>query len=565
MVKVKPYEKISKKDEVGVLKLYETLVSKDCTRPIDVELIVTEGFPAFESTIGKKDFDRVKKYFGIGVKKPSKNIKEYDLRTLIGKLRTVENAMYYLSGYKKMLDDVASKLEGAPEDWTSLEKAKFVRMYMVIFVGYYYFAEDYVLNPFKKEYKEMVIDYSKALKNNQKSFGPEELFELYEHRIKPCPKENMVYESMIYTLSTIDNRTFKEVMHFAELKFDSNTGFKSVNSTIPNQTFNSVRAIKMKVFKEPGIFPLEAFFFKDMMHKQRLESLYSIYKLLKVIPLEEFEKMDMPYIILEGSKAVPKEHYGYRISGDLIISGEDEANRFIHLLDSICFKRYKLKSIDDNDTTEYDVSIYMAAINLLLVEEYIGYSTVKEDIEMARKVVEADKTHALEDYRDKKISVDDVKKRIGIDSHFESEVLGIKKKLTSDEIVTGFAAELGYVDSMERVDKGVIQNVLVPGNESKLKELSGGSTTRARFEKALDLDSESAEMFFDLSKVYISAIETKLLELKKRMVSEKMMQKHKSLIKLYCYLIENEIPCGSKYKVPKRNKGLKPTNLKKFI
>ena len=48
--KVVSFDGISVKDEAGVVRLYNTLVS-DLSKDIDIKLIVEEGFPAFKQTI----------------------------------------------------------------------------------------------------------------------------------------------------------------------------------------------------------------------------------------------------------------------------------------------------------------------------------------------------------------------------------------------------------------------------------------------------------------------------------------------------------------------------------
>ena len=77
--------------------------------------------------------------------------------------------------------------------------------------------------------------------------------------------------------------------------------------------------------------------------------------------------------------------------------------------------------------------------------------------------------------------------------------------------------------------------------------------------------SDFAEMYFNLSKVDVTAIEAQLQELKRVMAKKNELKRFALLINLYCYLIEEQVPCGPKNKAPKRNKGLKPTNLKAQI
>ena len=88
-------EGISKSDCDAVVKLYDALVHGDKRRTVNVTLIVDEAFPRFEETIGQANFQKIKKYFGIGCK-PSKmaKIQEKEINALLDQLRTIENAQY---------------------------------------------------------------------------------------------------------------------------------------------------------------------------------------------------------------------------------------------------------------------------------------------------------------------------------------------------------------------------------------------------------------------------------------------------------------------------------------
>ena len=94
-------DKLSKVDEERVLKLYDALVSSEGTQPGDLEMIVTEAFPKFEETIGEKEFAKVKKHFGIGEKSAAKK-PDVKINVLLEQLKTIENAQYYISGYKDL-------------------------------------------------------------------------------------------------------------------------------------------------------------------------------------------------------------------------------------------------------------------------------------------------------------------------------------------------------------------------------------------------------------------------------------------------------------------------------
>ena len=80
-----------------------------------------------------------------------------------------------------------------------------------------------------------------------------------------------------------------------------------------------------------------------------------------------------------------------------------------------------------------------------------------------------------------------------------------------------------------------------------------------------DNEEEFAEMYFNLKKVEIEKIESFLQDLKRAQTKSDKMRKYATLIKLYCYLVDEKVKCGPKNKVPKGNKGLKTSNLKSLI
>ena len=55
-------EGITSSDKAAVIKLYQQLVPGDKTRTINVDMIMNEGFQAFESTVGEASFRKIKKY-----------------------------------------------------------------------------------------------------------------------------------------------------------------------------------------------------------------------------------------------------------------------------------------------------------------------------------------------------------------------------------------------------------------------------------------------------------------------------------------------------------------------
>jgi len=229
---------VSKQDKEGIIALYEALVSRKELKSIDIEvvqqtfpefedidvhMILKEGFPRFEATIGEANFAKVKKYFGIGCK-PNKKMNSKEIDTLISNLRTIENAEYYISGYKEVVSKLASLLGGAEEyQYSDIVKAKIIRMYAIIFFGYVYFAEDFSL--FKTgEDVEAKIDYAKLDNNNSKGLYPEELFVLYLTKFAETPEKTFFYDVIWDEITKIkerDQNLYKEILKFAELGIEN--------------------------------------------------------------------------------------------------------------------------------------------------------------------------------------------------------------------------------------------------------------------------------------------------------------------------------------------------------
>ena len=181
--KIKCTAEISKADKEGIISLYEALVSRkeikkmrlDIIRKhfptfedIDIDMIREKAFPEFERTIGKENFKKVKQYFGIECKKKKNDAREVE--NLLSKLRSIENAQYYICGFSDLLTKCANLLD-TNKEYSVMIKAKIVRMYAVLFLCYIYFVEDIGYGGDR--------DKRKAEMNNKLGFYPEELFILY--------------------------------------------------------------------------------------------------------------------------------------------------------------------------------------------------------------------------------------------------------------------------------------------------------------------------------------------------------------------------------------------------
>lgn len=554
-------EEISKSDKEGVIRLYEALVPGDKTRTINVTMIVEEAFPIFEEMLGAANFQKIKKYFGIGCKpsKITKN-KEQEINNLLEQLRTVENAQYYIDGYKQVLELAAAKLHGAPDDMTMLEKAKFVRMYHTIFVGFFYFVQDFkrTFNPQHKCYY-LDVDFPKVFKNNPMLYRPEDFFLTSKIMIESFPDDSLIYDLVYFELASLDKKLQKEILHFAELRSTEEGKLVSVNVAPKYQTFSAIRAIKCKMHQEMGVYPMEMFAYKDKFDTFFFDDLYQLYKILRVIPLEKFETHTKKESFMEGSREVLKDRVYYRVSDGFDISGQAEINRIIRMVEYLAAKNYKMKT---SEGKECDMGLYMSAFNFLHSMKYVDVSiNPKREFELAEALIERDITGALLEYKERLIDEDEVKARLNINAGFEKEYFGIERLATPTEIAENFAVDNEYVDSNSQISSELIENVVIPGNEEQFIKYAKGEINAETLKARIGFEESFAEMYFDLSKVDVTAIENKLQDLKRGMAKKGEMKRWALLISLYCYLVEQQVPCGPKNKAPKRNKGLKPANL----
>lgn len=145
--------------------------------------------------------------------------------------------------------------------------------------------------------------------------------------------------------------------------------------------------------------------------------------------------------------------------------------------------------------------------------------------------------------------------------YFDTETIEVT--MSPKEIMANFAINNGYAEST--ISDLLIEKVILPGNEEIIKSFAKGEIDESDLKEKIGFEESFAEMYFDISKVDIAAIENQLQSLKRSIASKEEMKRWALLISLYCYLIEEQVPCGPKNKVPKRNKGLKPENLRAQI
>ena len=147
----------------------------------------------------------------------------------------------------------------------------------------------------------------------------------------------------------------------------------------------------------------------------------------------------------------------------------------------------------------------------------------------------------------------------------EAEVAEENAAKAPYDVIIKFALANGYLASEDAANRQLIENVVIWGNEEKIMKFAAGEIDEETFKKRIGFEDEFADMYFDLKEVDVSVIEAKLLDLKKSLAKSGVMQRSALTVRLYCYLVENEVKCGAKNKAAKRNKSLKPANLKSLI
>lgn len=563
---IRRYEALDKKQEEAILKFYDELAPNARDITVDIEMIVNKGFPVFQEALGNENWKKVQHYFGIGVKAPSKNIRHDEVSFLISKLRTIETAQYYLYGFTELLEKFAVKLSRTPEGMITLEKAKVVRMFMILFSTYFFFAEDFA-RPLGSE--ELKLNYLKAAEVNKLQITPEEMFYLYQASVKRYSDGSILYDAIIEWVKSFDKKIRKEFLEVAELKLTDGDILVSVNSKPSNNTFGYVRGIKTKMFPMVGYFPAELYVITDMWKTLEFGELYNIYKKLKQNEFSSFATHTRKNPYVRGIQFM-ENTYEFRVIGPNVeMSCEEEANRYVRFIEYLARNNFTMpielttEEKDEVIVEQVEIGKFFAFLRFARNAEYLTEdSSCNDEYSMYLTLLEQEpNSEIFGEYMRNEISDEEVKSRLGIDRKFEEEVLGIKHLETPLEAVKRFAEEKGMTDISEEL----AENVLILGNEQLWERYSQGELNADKLMDKLGFDQEIMEMYFYLSKIDIPVIEQKLQELKTRRVSPKEMKKNALTINLYCYIVEGQIACGPKNKAPKGNKRLKPDNLRKLI
>lgn len=572
---------ITSADKAGILRFYECLVPdwQHLNKPCNIEMFLS-AFPIFEQTIGEKDFAKVKKYFGIGVKK--NNVKhKFDskIEGLVKKLRTVQNAMFYISGYSNLIEKIAKKLDKAPDYMGDIEKAKIMRAYFYILVGGHFFSGEYQYVMVDESSPITVID-SLVKNNNHLLLTPEDLEIIYNRTFAKLTDKSWIYDSILYEINLLDKKTREDFLDFAELS-EVDGKFISVNRATKFQTFGEVRKIKKKAMKEPTFFPANVFADKKLINLFEFYGLYSIMKILSNVDFSDLPKESKIGFISEGSLVRKVEYNTYLLqyksfSYDLPVAGEVEKGRLFALINTLVKYEYQFPietKTDDSEekNIEYiNFGHYMAAYKYAFAKGYITIeSDLEYDFQVLSEIVELPgaKSHLIKLWYEEE-SISDFESNLEIDIETIDQMFWETKEsfLPVEEEVTAvinFAVASKCISDShnEIADATIMLDAYLPILKQDFLDYSKDNNLK-NLKKKIGFNEDFSKMYFNLRNVKVTQIEEKLLDLKRNPAN---IKHSKLLILLYVWLVDNQIPCGVKNKPIKRKKNLKPEILSNLV
>lgn len=402
----------------------------------DVTFFAEHGLEKLEETIGKNDFTKVKKAFGIGYKAPHKSVgKPGEINLLLARLRTIENSMYYIRGNNKIIEAFAEKLLGAPEGMDEITRAKLVIVYYRIFFSNEQFVEDFlnIQNPLNGEWK---IDYSEfqALKNNPKVIGPEEIAILNRNKVAYVEK-GVFYDAILFEIAKLGKSEQKEVLEFAELEYDRDKEmFRSVNKCMLSPTFGKIRALKKKISTPRSFCILETFADRQYVD-ERLDpvSLYHLYKYFNTVNdwKERAEKETRKIRTFVGSKFEDVDQEYYKVLGNLCVADDMEAERWCHTLRYLAWVDHVMVTEIDGtgqllpEPKTYHMGLFWGAMSFAYTMGYIGrWSTIAQDLDTIENIIALEGSHdILIDYKNTKITFEEAMEKLAISEEYAREHL----------------------------------------------------------------------------------------------------------------------------------------------
>ena len=542
---------------------------------IDLPLLLKEGLPAFAKTIGEKRLQALLRHCGYGVKF-ARHLNPKILENDLACLRTIENAQFYLHGFKDMINNMANHLCDAPENMDALTKAKYIRAFYTFFAAGEFFVEELWLNK-----GQLTINYNKWQALNKLYLFPEEMFMLHTLIGKNV---HIRFGAIQFALDQLDSKLRKKVLEYSEL-----TPIDYPITTKQNYHFRDFRALKSIIHEEHFFTSYTTFTVKEAFLENKFQNFMIAMLMMLLHPTSEFTPATRFERVFEHGQLVGKDipHYEFsdEILGTFIISGDKERafyfNLFKYMADqNLTFKglAYNLETGEAIEDHTFEWQVYYALTLFALQRGYISaelpLKQCFENIDILAEFYSSDDDAergmirsmiGLYWFSEKSdADAEHLANIMGIDATFEKERFGIVQKKTPEEAVLSFAAEnnIEIADTQQTLD--MINGFWIPYfNDAIVKYTESGD--EKKFKKSIGYDSEFANAYFNLKDVNIPEIQKKLLSLKNSRASDKQMHNNALLIALYCYIIEGNIPCGTKKRLPERVKNLRPDILKTFI
>lgn len=358
---------INKADISGIVAFYDAMVQNLQLRqslPINLGLIVHKGFPAFEKTIGKDDFENLKQYFGIGMKANKNVLTNEQVQQLLARLRTIENACFYIHGYQACIDFMSECLYGeinkvtyVSDEQNKLALAKLAFMAAELLCGYWYLQQDFeIVNPNPNSKKAAQVSFKgrntnrverlpndgKSQKSNANYYGPEELMVLVEKKLKPYGKKCIFTDMLMYEIHRLKNAgILPDVLRCCELQLkddsDEMWDFLSINEANPFNTVGQIRDLKKRIHPRIGVYPMETFLFVPEVSEEYIENLWLLWRVLENV-LESKEGIEKLRSEMKNFRCVDKkfQYQVYMIGRNEAVSGEIEARRIVYLANCVC-------------------------------------------------------------------------------------------------------------------------------------------------------------------------------------------------------------------------------------
>ena len=541
-------EAMVRSNEKALVEFYHELVPGDNSGTINIPKIVS-GFDCYMESIGERNFLQVLKHFGYGVKNSKKcpNINE-----LMGGIRTVKNAMYYLDSFEELVKDMASMVEGAPKGMDELTKMKVFRMYLNIFSGAQFFKEEFFNMP-GTAYPVMNTSIFSDL--NKIGMNPEQILLLFKYAQTEkgknvIPLDGKVrYSGIMYQLNRLDKKTRKEVLQVCELE-EKDGAICSVNKCIPNLTFQNVRSLKCRIFPKLPYTCFDTFVYEHYYKDIRFTDAFNIMwagdvRTVKNCPVE---KREMNYSE-NGSKLTQKmlEYYRPFDDSQFAFGGQWEADMYLELFEYMASEDIMLKgqgiNLETGMETQHDFSVrmYWGALNYLLERGKLNH---KSDIEKTAKEVES----------------------LVLNPSYEKALKLYASGNMSTEEMAEIVETVKLPEFLSKASPEVLEFVKTTF-QKELDDFSDGKLDEEEFKKAIGFKNEFTYML-NIDTVDGQAIEGVLSDFKKipdRTKSAKEMRKAKFAVLFYCFLVERGIKCGANHKPLKRNKAFKIEILKKIV